>query len=106
MKVRPGKYKLPHLAFTLVIKTTSDKKPLLMNMTEVRAYVSFDSEYQTTIHCHRSVSVFTIAHELMHVIQHICRAYHMDWESEIEHTAYIMQYFLGVVFGYVYDTRK
>lgn len=106
MKAHPGKYQLPHLAFTLIVKTQSDKKPLLMNKSQVRAYVSFDNSHQATIHCHRSVSVFTMAHELMHVIQHICRTYFIDWENETEHTAYIMQYFLGLIFGYVYDTRK
>ena len=45
----------------------------------------------------------TVAHELTHALQHICEVRHMDFLEEREHMAYIMQYAMGRILGWVWN---
>ena len=41
----------------------------------------------------------TVAHEFVHVLQNICKDRYMNFDDEIEHMAYIMQYLMGRAFN-------
>lgn len=48
------------------------------------------------------VSPPTVAHEIVHAIQFICRRKGIDMIDELEHVAYLADYITGKVLGYAF----
>ncbi len=49
----------------------------------------------------------TVAHEVMHVLQFVCRHRKIMMENELEHMGYLMQYILASIYGYkMYSPKK
>ena len=53
----------------------------------------------SVVYLPKSMIHATVAHEFVHVLQNICKDRHMNFEDEIEHMAYIMQYLMGRAFN-------
>jgi hypothetical protein len=98
------KIHIPHLSYTLYI---CDKK-------NAKGYAK---EYLKKMHAcreiidHKSSKIWikipikplefpTLAHEVVHVLQHIAKEKDMVFEKEEEHFAYLMHYILNEVLGY------
>lgn len=48
----------------------------------------------------------TVAHEVMHALQFICKDRKIDMTNEVEHCGYLMQYILNQILGYEYVDIK
>lgn len=47
-----------------------------------------------------------VAHEVMHIIQILCKEFNMDIKNEHEHTAYLMNYLLEEILEYSKDPNN
>lgn len=46
----------------------------------------------------------TVAHEIMHVLQFMCRRRNIKMEHELEHMGYLMQYIFNEIYDRKYET--
>jgi len=89
MKVVFGKIYIPHLNYTVHVK------PINMARTPARihtalAYVERIDNRLCEVHMPRNDLPSSVAHELIHVLQYICEARHIDFVQEQEHMSYFM----------------
>lgn len=95
MRIKSQTIRIPHLInYRLRIRVTS-KLPV-----GTQAVCYRDSRFASTINVRPGATPFILAHEIMHVLRHICDDYQMNFIKESEHMAYLMQYLLGTAFGY------
>ena len=80
--------RLPHLGFAIFIRPRPKK------WTAYASCLTSKDGYSCLLYLPKGATAPAVAHELMHVIQHIVKRFNMDIYEESEHTAYIMQYAL------------
>lgn len=95
--VHYGTIKIPHLNYTIKVKRFKGNKSF---HRVPAAWVGLNDSGGATLYLKPRTSPMVVAHEVTHILQHLCKVRSMDFEEEIEHTAYIMQYVMGAVFGY------
>jgi hypothetical protein len=97
VKFRMGDVTLPHIAYTVrfrKLKRAPDSIPAAV------AYIERDSSDRCTIYLSERGTPCTVAHEIVHALQYICKDRYMDFTKECEHTAYMMQHLMGFVLNY------
>lgn len=95
------------------IKSRTIRIPHLLNyMVRVRVRSRFPSymdagfesgEFSSTIYLRPDAKAPVVAHEISHVLRHICQTFHMASENEDEHMAYLTQYLMATICGYEWD---
>ena len=90
---------LPHIHYTIYVKEFK-KAP---DGTNFKAYaVKGEDGNSCTIYLPKKPQPGTVAHELTHALRYICVDRNMDFRSEEEHMAYIMNYAINRILGYSY----
>jgi len=90
--------RLPHLGYTVRIrgpKPHPDGKPSA-------AWITRDNADRCTIYLPNKLTPGMVSHELVHALQYICEDRNMEFLTESEHTAYLMQYMMNRCFGYTF----
>lgn len=90
---------LPHLAYKVRFRYFTKAPP---NLPNALAYCRHNHSSMCTVYVHKKEAVSAIAHELTHVLRWICLDRNMRFTDEAEHMAYLMQYLMGEVLGYVF----
>ena len=75
-------------------------------MENFPAITKRDTSNQSTIYINlplKEKDSGSLIHEIVHVLQYICEARHIDFISEMEHTAYIAHYIFNKATGYEYS---
>jgi hypothetical protein len=98
------KIKIPHIFYEVEIldikkATGVGKEMLKSNFVAITEYQNHKSIIYIKLPI-KPVDVPTLCHELVHVLQNICRDNKISFENEEEHTAYIFQYVLNEILGY------
>jgi hypothetical protein len=88
---------LPHLNYTVRVR---DIKTLKEDRGSAHACIIYDNKHGCTIYLPPKCLPPAVAHEVTHVLYHICRERSMSFLNEEEHMAYIMQYVVGRILGY------
>lgn len=91
---------LPHINYTVYVKKF--KKPPF-DLPNAHAYVESDGENSCSIFLIEKPNPGDVAHELIHVLQRICKSRNMNFLKEEEHMAYIMHYLMGEILGYKWE---
>lgn len=93
---------LPHLNYTVYVRPFKTPPDCISG-----AGAWFDplDDDCCAIYLPAKVDPTTAAHELVHVLQHICDVRHINFRIEREHMAYVMQHLMGEVLGYSW-TKK
>lgn len=100
------KIQIPHLGYTVEVvnknKAKGKVKEFLLkfnvcteDIDEHTSRIYLDFPIKQSHHA-------TIAHEIIHVLGHICSKYGIHFENEGEHMAYITQYLFNKITGYEY----
>lgn len=97
--VRYRTISLPHLNYKVYVRRLV-KMP--DDLPDCDAYWESISTRESAIYLKPSAPCTTAAHELVHVMQHICQVRNMIIERESEHMACVMQYLLMQVYGFTY----
>lgn len=95
---------IPHLAYTVNVKEPGKNKPI----TNAVAWVEWDSDNECSLYIKQPIKPYqvpTLAHELVHVLQHISEARGIHFASEREHLGYLMQWLMNEVLGYSYYAK-
>jgi len=87
---------IPHLNYTVRVRPYR-KAPV--GFEGAQAFTQRTSQWSSTIHLKRNASPAIIAHEIVHVLQNLCRDRHMEFTIESEHMAYLMQYLMMTIDG-------
>lgn len=90
---------LPHINYT--VRFRPFKKPPA-SIEHAKAWAKRDDKNGCTVYFAAKETPCGIAHELVHVLRHICIDRHMLFDDEAEHMAYIMQYLMGQALGLVW----
>ena len=93
------KIKIQHLGYTVVVKQKD-------NSQKLEAWVIKDNPYQCTLYIKQPIKkheIPTLAHELVHVLQYIAEARHIDMMQEMEHMGYLMSFLMNEILGYEYN---
>ena len=96
---------LPHINYTVRVRDMKSLPKPHGSQTTVHACIIYEGKHGSTVYLPTKPAPPMVAHELTHVLFHICRERHMDFLSEEEHMAYIMQYLMGQILGYKWDNR-
>lgn len=96
---------LPHLGYTVRLRPFN-RETAPSKAKDALAYVLHDNEDQCTMYLPRDATPSLIAHEIIHVLQFMCRDLNMTFETEMEHMAYVMQYLLGSILGYRWEKAE
>lgn len=88
---------LPHLNYTLFVRKMKVPPEEIPNAL---AWFQSIDENSSAIYLAKKEVPGDIAHELIHVLQHICLHRNIDFIRETEHMGYLMHYLLGKVMGY------
>lgn len=96
---------IPHLSYTIEVR---DKAKATGAARKYGEYMELFHEKVSSrlsiIHLHekhlRPVNFPLLAHEVVHVLQHIAQIYDIDFKTEEEHFAYLMQFILNQILGY------
>lgn len=97
---------IPHLFYTVYIcdksKATGRVKKYLKdeNMNACREISGSHASRIWIKMPIKPVEVPTLAHEIVHVLQHIAKERDIDFKDEEEHFAYLMQYILNEALNY------
>lgn len=92
---------LPHVHYWVKIRPFTKAPP---DIQGAFAYVHRESNNISIVFIKKRCDTPTIAHELVHVLQNICRARNIDFATETEHMGYLMGYLMGKVLGYRYKS--
>lgn len=92
--------KLPHINYTVRVRPWKMLKDPKWRKSKALFWAT--GKCVGTLYFRNNPPPSTIAHELIHVLQHICESNNMDFCYEIEHMAYIMQYLMIRIQGYEY----
>lgn len=95
----PQNIRLPHLNYLVRVKLLKEKPTGYNNC---HAYTEYISKNESHIYLPSKATPGMIAHEVMHALGNICEARSMLLEKESEHMAYMMQYLLNNILGYVW----
>lgn len=93
---------IPHLNYT--VKVRPFKKPP-GSIAEASAWIDRVDKFHCVMYLRKGAKPPTVAHELVHVLQHLCDVRHMGFTAEDEHMGYLMQYLMGRILGYVWVTE-
>lgn len=96
-----------HLNYTVEVKDISKAKGFIKEFLE--NYLACTEEVDR----HKSIvwikfpivetEIPTLLHELLHVMQNICKWHNIDFEKEQEHIPYIYHYIMNQIFGFKYE---
>jgi hypothetical protein len=92
---------LPHLNYTIRVR---DLKPNPDGGAPA-AWMDRSHKDHSTLYLPKRPDPCLVAHELVHVLQHLYKVRNMGFGLESEHGAYIMQYAMGRILGYVWSKR-
>lgn len=90
---------LPHIGYTIRVHKRN-KSQNLAAWCEFSNTHGCDMFIDTPV---KSVDVGLLAHEVTHILQHICKVRHIDFSEETEHMGYIMNYIINTILGIEYD---
>ena len=97
---------IPHLGYTVYIKDKKLAKGLVKNylvkMEACRETINNNSSIIWIKLPIKPIDVPTLAHEVIHVLQHIAKEKDIDFIKEEEHFAYLMHFILNTTLGYEY----
>lgn len=99
MTVRRKDVYLPHIDYT--VRFRPHRKPPA-SIAGAKAWTRRDDRHGCTVFLALKETPSGLAHELVHVLRHICIDRHMLFDDECEHMAYIMQYLMGQAVGLVW----
>lgn len=88
---------IPHLNYT--VRFRRFKKPP-KSIERARAWAKRDDTNGCTVYFAKNENPCSVAHELVHVLYYICADRHMNFDYEMEHMAYLMQYLMGRALNY------
>lgn len=101
---------LPHIAYTVRFKDLSylqgvDKRggAYTLATDDHTTYVFIENIKETVKNEHNFPM---IAHEIIHVLQNICKSRLMDFTREEEHIAYIMAHLLNELLGFKFNVKS
>ena len=100
---------IPHLAYK--VKVVLDPKEFYGEYHNSLMLAEDTGRSLATIYLRKPIPktrkiIPTVAHEVMHVIQYICRNRTIKMEKESEHMGYLMQYILANILGYTIGITK
>lgn len=93
---------LPHINYTVTVKEF--KK--LEGFVPTKAYTEYIDSRNCILHLPKNIQGSMLCHEIVHVLQFICKARNMEFTLESEHMGYISQYLFMCVTGGRWDNRK
>lgn len=91
---------LPHINYTVKVRPL---KPDPGGKPNTRAWCEHVDDWHSAVYLPKRVVPGLIAHELVHVLRHLCESRNMSFDLEREHMAYIMQYLMDKILGYVWE---
>jgi hypothetical protein len=97
VKIHYGTVYLPHINYTVRFRRAK-KAPAAID--GAYGWAVSDDKYGCTVFLSPKDTVSGVAHELVHVLRYICEERHMDFRTESEHMAYIMQHLMGFVLDF------
>lgn len=87
---------IPHLNYTVKVRPM---KPHPDSGTAV-AWTHHVDRHNSVLYLPKHPSPGLVAHEITHVLQHICSVRHIEFVRETEHMGYLVQYLVGRILGY------
>lgn len=69
------------------------------------AWVHHVDDWNSVIYVDR-LTPGVVAHEVTHILQHICAVRHIEFKDETEHMGYLAQYLVGQILGYEWHRPK
>lgn len=87
---------IPHLNYTVKVRPM---RPMPNGDRPRGAWVDHVDDYNSVIYVNKQTPG-VIAHEVTHVLQHICSVRHINFIHETEHMGYLSQYLVGQILGY------
>jgi hypothetical protein len=87
---------IPHLNYTVKLRPI---KPMPNGDVPRGAWVHHVNDWNSTIYVHPNPTPSVVAHEVTHILQHICSVRHIDFIRETEHMGYISQYLVMRAMG-------
>ena len=92
---------IPHLNYMVYVRplVPDPKEP------ETEAYVDLESRHHCVMYLKRKCLPPTVAHEITHVLQHLCETRSMRFTEESEHMGYLMQYLMQQILGYEFEDK-
>lgn len=95
---------IPHLAYKIVYGV--DPKEFVGRQTNSQMFTE-DKDRHTAVIVFRKTPTDleggTVAHEIMHALQYMCRRRNICMEDELEHMGYLMQYIFNEIYGRKYN---
>jgi hypothetical protein len=96
---------IPHLHYTIKVNFKATK---YLNSVGLEACVLYNKN--NLVLCLRRepkpIDFPTVAHEVLHLIQYICRDRNINMTEEIEHCGYLMQFILNKILKNKFEIRK
>ena len=98
------KIKIPHIHYEVEVLDIKKSKGIAKDMladkfVAVTEYLNHKSIIYINLPI-KTKDIPTLCHELVHVLQNICRDKRITFINEEEHTAYIFQFLLDTIMGY------
>ena len=98
--------KIPHLEYTVYLKDVKQAKgQIAESLKLLQAGTTHESTKSSTIWIKLPITFMespTLGHEIIHVLQNICRERNIDFILEEEHVAYLFHYIMNECLGYKY----
>lgn len=95
---------IPHIHYELEVLDIKKAKGITEEMLNSGCYGATEYlDHKSIIYIKlplKPIDIPTVCHELVHVLQNICRDKRITFINEEEHMAYIMQYLLAEIMGY------
>lgn len=97
---------IPHLHYKVHLKDSRKAKGEVKDF--LKTYIACAQElnrHESIIWTQMPVKehdIPTIAHELIHVLQNICKWHHIDFIEEKEHCAYLFNFMFNEMIGYTF----
>lgn len=95
-KCEPRAIQIPHLNYTVRVRPM---KPMPDGAIPRGAWVHHVNDWNSIIYVNK-LTPGVVAHEVTHVLQHICSVRHIDFIHETEHMGYLSQYLVQRILGY------
>lgn len=98
------KIQIPHLGYTIIYGI--NKKEFIDRQANSVMFAENTNKNMGAIIFRKQpndADISTVAHEVVHVLQFICRRRNINMEDETEHMGYLMQYILNEIRGYKYE---
>lgn len=100
------KITIPHIFYTIEVKDTKNPPKDIKEFLD-KGFIACIAKGKNRSrlyikHPIRNSDIPTLCHELIHILQHICKERDILFTNEEEHCAYMFQYMLNEILGYEY----